>query len=168
MKKGLLIVIATILLFGFTNVSAMSKSDLEKKLTKAYTINGTTFQASDSDITKIKRYIKQNDISESDADYISKKVDEAIDVIEDSGVKSLNDLSKKYREKLVSICNDVSEHTAIKVTASKKSITIYNMDGTVFDEFDSEVVKKTGTTNIILITSVVSLLGVAFITRKQF
>ncbi len=168
MKKGLFIALVTFLVLGFNNVYAMSKNDLEEKLIKSYTINGTTFQASDSDITKIKRYIKQNDISESDADYISKKVDEAIDIIEESGVKSLNELTKKDREKLVSICNDVSEHTAIKVTASKKTITIYNMDGTIFDEFDSEVVKKTGTTNILLMTSVVSLIGVAFITRKKF
>lgn len=166
MKKVLLVVIATVMLF-VSNVFAMSKSDLEEKLTKAYTINGVTFQASDSDITKIKRYIKQNDISESDADYISKKVDEAVKVIDESGVTSLNRLPKKYREELVDICNDVTKHTDIKVTASKKSITIYNIDGTKFDEFDSEVIKKTGYSNFVVVTSVVSLLGVAFITRKK-
>lgn len=178
MKKGILVVIATVLLFGSNQVNAMSKSDLEDKLTKAYTINGATFQVSDSDANRIKRYLKQNDISRQDADEIAEAVDDAIKVIEKSGVTSLDKLPKKYREELVEICNDVSEKTAIKVTAYKKTITVYNIDGTKFDEFDSDVidedentskiVKKTGTSNIVILTSVVSLLGATLILRKEF
>jgi hypothetical protein len=161
--KNILFIVVAVILFGFNNVSAMSESELESKLTKAYVINGTTFQVDSSQKIQIERYLKQNEISSSDADKIAAKVDEAVKVIEASNAKSISALDKNTKNKLISIANDVSNTTSVKISVSDGAISVYNTDGTLFTKIEDSVVKQTNNNNIIIVTSLVSLVGIAFI-----
>ena len=66
MKKVMFLLVA--LFIGLVSVNAMTESELEAKLTKSYTVNGSTFKASDSQKVLIKRYLDQYEVSSSDAD----------------------------------------------------------------------------------------------------
>jgi hypothetical protein len=168
MKKGILFVIAAVVLFGFSNVYAMSESELQEKLTKAYTINGATFQANGSQIAQIERYLKENEISEADADVISAKVDEMVKVIEDSGATSISALKTTDTDKLTTILNDISDKTSVKLSVSNGTISVYNTDGTLFTKIEESVVKQTNNNNIIAISSLISLIGIAVVAKKFF
>ena len=56
MKKLFLMVIGVVALVS-TNVSAMSESELQAKLTKEYTINGASFKLDSSYVTQLERYL---------------------------------------------------------------------------------------------------------------
>ena len=165
MKKSIILVLAAFMLF-ITGVSAMSESELEAKLTAAYTINGTTFQVNAAQKSQIHEYLAKNDISESDCDYIASQVDEAIKVIDDSNVTSLKDLSQSYRNKLSTIASNISKNTAVKVTLSSNgTLTVYNTDGTVFTTI-STVIKNTSELGILYIAGAISILGALYFANK--
>ena len=98
MKKirNIVCLFVAMLLVGTLNVNAMSKDELKAKLTKAYTINGATFQATSDQKVEIERYLSQNNVSESDADYIASKIDEAVAIIERGDATSFEMKSKHY------------------------------------------------------------------------
>ena len=102
MKKirNIVCLFIAMLLVGTLNVNAMSKDELKAKLTKAYTINGATFQATSDQKVEIERYLSQNDVSESDADYIASKIDEAIAIIERGNANSFEKLTKAEKNEI--------------------------------------------------------------------
>ena len=102
-RKVLFLFVAVLL--TTVNVNAMSKSELETKLTKSYTVNGTTFKLSTGDANKVKSYLEQNEISETDCDYIAAQLDKAIEIVENSGVKDLSKLSSSSKNPIASIRN---------------------------------------------------------------
>lgn len=169
MKKSIFAVVVAVLLFGFSNVDAMSKSELQAKLTQTYVINGVEFKVNESQKAQIERYIATNDISEKDADFIAARAKDAVKVIEAAGVKSLDELDSASKSQLVSLINSVSEKTSVKVSvADNGDVKVYNLDGTLFTTVTKNVVKQTNNNNIIVLSSLVSLLGIAFVAKKFF
>lgn len=168
--KKLLLITLTCLLFVATGVKAMSEEDLLAKLTKSYDINGYTFTLSEDDKALAKRYLKENEVSSADADYIAKKVDEAISLMKNSGVKDFSDFSKlptSLKENLKSLVEDIASNTSVKATVKKGSVVIYNADGTVFAEM-TKLVKNTGSYENIIPTVAlfVSVLGIAIVVKN--
>ena len=153
MKKFFVTFLVVNVLLGVLSVSAMSESKLLEKLTAKYDINGTTFQLSSSDKVLAERYLNQNEVSSKDADYIASKIDEAIALMKDSGVKDFTNFSKlpaSLKNKLKKLVQDVASNTSVKATVSKGTIVIYNQDGTVFAEVGG-LVKNTGSSlNIVV------------------
>ena len=90
--KNILCLVLFVCLFSVVNVNAMSKEELKNKITKTYTINGVGFKLSAAKIAQAENYLDNNDITESDMDYISNKIDEAVSMIEGYGVTNLNQL----------------------------------------------------------------------------
>ena len=169
MKKirNIVCLFVAMLLVGTLNVNAMSKDELKAKLTKAYTINGATFQATCDQKAQIKRYLSQNDVSESDADYIASKIDEAIAIIERGNANSFEKLTKAEKNEIKALLKEVSNNTSVKVTAVKNGVKVYNLDGTVFTVATAYKVKYTDTYMIIALAGVVSIIGIAVIARKM-
>lgn len=158
MKKKILIILLAIFSLGVTNVSAMSKEELQDKITATYIINGAEFRLSASDIAQVERYLNQNEVSESDADYISAKIDEVVDLLEKGSAKSISDLTKEEKDQIIRILNDISEQTAIKLTISNGNIVVYNQDGTMFTTL-TNLVKQTGASNLYLALSLASIIS---------
>ena len=143
MKKirNIVCLFVAMLLVGTLNVNAMSKDELKAKLTKAYTINGTTFQATSDQKVEIERYLSQNNVSESDADYIASKIDEAVAIIERGDATSFEKLTKAEKNEIKALLTEVSNNTSVKVTAVKNGVKVYNLDGTVFTVATASKVK---------------------------
>ena len=169
MKKirNIVCLFVAMLLVGTLNVNAMSKDELKAKLTKAYTINGATVQATSDQKVEIERYLSQNDVSESDADYIASKIDEAIAIIERGNANSFEKLTKAEKNEIKALLTEVSNNTSVKVTAVKNGVKVYNLDGTVFTVVTVPKVKYTDTYMIIALAGVVSIIGIFVIARKM-
>ena len=172
MKRMLILALFLVGFFGaVTNASAMTKEELEKKLTQTYNINGTNFKVSDDNKVLLERYLNSYDVSSSDADYIANKVDEAVAIIKASGVKSVDELSTASKNQLKGLIADVSTNTSVKATVNNGNLVIYNPDGSsVFAEVN-KLVKQTGTVNssmdyIVTVSIGILLVGSLVVIRK--
>lgn len=167
MKKLFLMVIGVVALVS-TNVSAMSENELKAKLTKEYTINGATFKLDDSYVAQLERYLKENEISEKDADYIASKIDEAVKIVEAGNATSIKELTKSEKDKLKALAADVSEKTEVKITIAKGGvITVYNTDGTVFTKITDPIKYTNDNTGIIVASIAFIVLGGAILVKKN-
>lgn len=167
MKKLFLMVIGVVALLS-TNVNAMSESELKTKLTKEYTINGATFKLEDSYVTQLERYLKENEISEKDADYISSKIDEAVKIVEAGKATTIKELTKSEKDKLKALAAEVSEKTEVKVTIAKGGlVTVYNTDGTVFTKVSDPIQYTNDNTALIVALGALAVLGGAILVKKN-
>lgn len=163
MKKCGMILLAALVMFGFSvSADAMTEDELEAKLTATYDINGNEISLRDTEKVLVEQYLAKNEISESDASYIASKVDEAIAILRNANVTNLNDLSSADKNKLVALVSDISDNTAIKATVlSGGVLSIQNIDGTEFARVTKEAIRQTGASNILVITGIISLAGLA-------
>lgn len=167
MKKLFLMVIGVVALVS-TNVSAMSESELQAKLTKDYTINGATFKLEDSYVAQLERYLKENEISESDADYIASKIDEAVKIVEAGKATTIKELTKSEKDKLKALAADVSDKTEVKVTVEKGAVvTVYNTDGTVFTKVSDPIKYTNDNTVAIIALGALAVLGGIVLVKKN-
>ncbi len=166
MKKAFLTVLAATFLLGATNVSAMTEAKLKEKLTKEYKVNGETFKADADMVTLIERYLNDYEISADDADTISAAIDEAIKVVEEDGASSFSKLGSAAKDKVMAIVNKVSEETSVSVALTEDGkLTVYRPDGEVFAEV-TDLIKYTDNSAILMVAGIVSVLGIAVVTRK--
>jgi hypothetical protein len=169
MKKVMFLLVA--LFIGLVSVNAMTESELEAKLTKSYTVNGSTFKASDSQKVLIKRYLDQYEVSSSDADYISGKLDEAKNILQASGKGSFYDLSRADKDKIIALCADVSSNTSVKVTINKGKLVVY-VPGTNDVFYQTPVnpvngdIVQTNDNLTVAVAGIISVLGIAIAVRK--
>ncbi len=163
MKKFGVIAFLVVVMFGLsTNVSAMTESELQAKFTATYTVNGKEITLRDREKLLVEEYLIKNDVTPTDADYIAKKVDEALDIMRSSKVSDIRHLSSSEKRKLADLVVDISENTAVKATVLSGGIlSIQNLDGTEFAKITQDAIRQTGSNNMILITGVISLVGIA-------
>lgn len=167
MKKLFLMVIGVVALVS-TNVSAMSESELQAKLTKEYTINGASFKLDSSYVTQLERYLKENEISESDADYIASKIDEAVKIVEAGKATTVKELTKSEKDKLKALAADVSDKTEVKVRVEKGAVvTVYNTDGTVFTKVSDPIKYTNDNTVAIIALGALAVLGGIVLVKKN-
>lgn len=168
MKKLFLMVIGVVA-FMSMNVNAMTEKELQEKLTKEYTINGTSFKLDSSYVSQVERYLSENEVSSEDADYISSKIDEAVKIVEAGDAKDIKSLSTSEKDKLKNIASEISSDTDVKITVAKGGeVTVYNTDGTVFTKV-SEPIKYTNDNNALIISlSTVALLVGGLVLVKKF
>ena len=165
MKKTLILSAAALLLFT-PKVSAMTESELENKLKQEYTINGSTFKASDSQIAQIERYFKNNNVSESDCEYISKQLSEVVDIIKASGATKLSEVKGKYYDQIVAVASNISKNTSVKVTLSSNGVlSVYNIDGTLFTKV-TNVIKNTSAIELMYVAASISTVGAIYFANK--
>ena len=165
MRKLLTVVMATALFAGIANVNAMTESELQSKLTSTYTINGNKVSLTSSEKALVERYLKAEDISSTDADYIASKIDEAINILKNSGedVSNFKKLSASTKDKLKALVSDVSANTSVKATVVGGEVRIYDSNGKLFAEISS-LVKQTGASyTVAVIASIITILGAALV-----
>ena len=162
MKKIFLVSLIASLFFGINTVSAMSEADLQKKLTQSFTIAGQKVGVATDTKVLVERYLKENEVSSKDADYIASKIDEAIAILKAEGKTDFSKLSTSTKTKLKSLVSDISSNTSVKASVKKNALIIYNADGTVFAEV-SKLVKQTGreTSQIVALVSIAGVVVVA-------
>jgi len=163
MKKFGVIAFLAVVMFGLsTNVSAMTKSELQAKFTATYTVNGKEISLRDTEKVLVEEYLAKNDVTSTDADYIASKIDEALTIMRNANVSDIKSLPSSAKKQLVDLVTDISNNTAVKATVLSGGIlSIQNLDGTEFAKVTKDAIKQTGSNNIILITGVISLVGIA-------
>ena len=144
MKKICAVVIAVCLLFGISNVYAMSEAKLKSKLTQTITINGVQVSVDNETKVAIERYLNQFDVSSSDADYIAARVDKAVEILKEEGQTDFAKLSRTAKNKLKALVEEISANTSVKATVTNGSLVVYNPNnGSEFFEA-TKLVKHTG------------------------
>lgn len=171
MKKIILTVFAAVMLFGATNVNAMTENELKEKLTKSYEIDGEKMQVPASLVVELERYLKEYEISSEDADYIAKKFDEALKIAQDGKAKSFTDLTKDEKQKMIAIVSDISKETSVKATLTEGGkLTVFEEDGktvfTVITDKDNAIQNTNSSNAILAIASIISVLGIAVVVKN--
>lgn len=168
-RKVLFLFVAVLL--TTVNVNAMSKSELETKLTKSYTVNGTTFKLSTGDANKVKSYLEQNEISETDCDYIAAQLDKAIEIVKNSGVKDLSKLSTSSKNEIKALVNNVGANTAVPVSIKNGNLFVGYVDEPTKafynDKGDVKTDVKYTSGNIVLtVAASIAVIGIVAIAAK--
>ena len=168
-RKVLFLFVAVLL--TTVNVNAMSKSELETKLTKSYTVNGTTFKLSTGDANKVKSYLEQNEISETDCDYIAAQLDKAIEIVENSGVKDLSKLSTSSKNEIKALVNNVGANTAVPVSIKNGNLFVGYVDEPTKAFYNDKVnvktdVKYTSGNIVLTVAASIAVIGIVAIAAK--
>lgn len=168
-RKVLFLFVAVLL--TTVNVNAMSKSELETKLTKSYTVNGTTFKLSTGDANKVKSYLEQNEISETDCDYIAAQLDKAIEIVENSGVKDLSKLSTSSKNEIKVLVNNVGANTAVPVSIKNGNLFVGYVDEPTKAFYNDKVdvktdVKYTSGNIVLTVAASIAVIGIVAIAAK--
>lgn len=159
MKKTLtiaLLAIITIMALA-TGVNAATSSTLADELYA----KGSKYGMTSADKVKIERYLKENPVTDAQANEILAKADEAIAVMEKAGVTNYDKLTKAQKNEVKSIATEAAKIVDLKLVFNKKSVAIYNNDGKL--AYTGNVVNV-----VVLATTVVALVAVsAVVARKR-
>ena len=162
---GFLMVLISLIVIP--KVGAMSKDELLNKIKAGYTINGETVKVDSSYVTMAERYLNNNNISASDADYIAKKIDAGIAILQANNVTDPNKLSSSAKNEIKAVASDISNSTSVKVTIDKTNgLTVYNTDGTVFAAVEKDPLKYTDSTLYVAISLISLLVCGLFLYKK--
>lgn len=160
MKKVFMVLAVVASLFvGVKSASAMTEEKLKEVLTKTYTINGGEFKVKDEYVGYIDQYLNAYDISEEHCQYISDRIDEAIDIIKKSGKSDLKALSNSQKTDLRKLVEKISANTSVKATVEGNTLIVNKPDQSgVFARVDNAI-KQTGSeSNTIAIVAGISFL----------
>ena len=159
MKKTLtiaLLAIITIMALA-TGVNAATSSTLADELYA----KGSKYGMTSADKVKIERYLKENPVTDAQANEILTKADEAVAVMEKAGVTNYDKLTKAQKNEIKSVATEAAKIVDLKLVFNKKSVAIYNKDGKL--AYTGNVVNV-----VVLATTVVALVAVsAVVARKR-
>lgn len=152
-----------VLLLIVTNVNAATANEFVEYVTSAKTIAGQKVTlVSAAQKTEIERYLAQNKVSPENLDYLKGKFDEGIEIMNKAGVTDYTKLDKEAKDKLITLANEASEKTGIKITVqSNGTVSIYNLDGTLFTTTGA-VIKQTGSNNYVYLP-IIAIVAVAIV-----
>ena len=174
MKKILIISIVFIMLAAFasTTVKAVSASTLPEDL---YNL-GKEYKVTEADKARGERYIKDNPITDEQAEEIYAKAQEAVAILKEAGatdVKKLDtQLNADQRSRFKAICQEAADVFGVILVYKNGTVEIYK-DGKKIDVYtfaDEDKLSYTGNNvNIVLVVSVIALVSIttAFIVRKK-
>lgn len=159
MKKVFVVLAVVASLFvGVKSASAMTEAELKEVFSKTYTINGGEFKVKDSVLGYLDQYLNAYDVSEADCQYIADRVNEAVNIIKNSGKSKIEDFSKATKNDLKKLVEKISANTSVKATVEGKNVVVQKPDGSgVFAKIDDPI-KQTSSANTIAIVA-----GIAFL-----
>ncbi len=135
MKKVLktALIFILMLLVYTTVVNAATTEELVAYASKTFTIAGEKVKLSDGDVLKVKRFLSENPISESDGDTIIDKAEQIISIMNTEGVANPTKLSKAKKEQVLSIAQEAAAVTGATLTydSTNKVVTVYKNGKTI-------------------------------------
>ena len=169
MKKTLTVVILFVMLVSLlaTGVSAVSTDEM---IEKVYNM-AVPYGATSADKVKMERFFADNPITETQADQIIAKAEEAVAIMQAAGVTNVDDLTIDQKNQLKSIANEAASIVGVSLVFRAGNVEIYK-DGKLVETITSNngTLAYTGNTmNIVLVVSLVAIiaLGSAVIARKR-
>ena len=160
MKKLLTISILAVMLvlMTITGVNATTNDNLADTL---YNI-GSKYGMTKSDKVKIERYLADNPVTESDANAIVAKANEAAKIMDEAGVTDFSKLSEDKKAEIKSIANQAASIVGVTLTYKSGSVEIYK-DGKLIETVTNNNGKLayTGNNNIVLVVSSIAVIALA-------
>lgn len=169
MKKLGLILAAVIVLFSTKNVFAMTEAELTTKVKATYDINGNQLKVPEKYVNLYDDYVSQYELTSADCQYIADQIDMLVAAARKNGVTSIKELSTKCAEELRQACANVSANTGVKATVlsdGRVSVSKYNNPNEVFAIIGVHIATNTGSTNLIYIAGLITLLGASLLVYK--
>lgn len=171
MKRIIVVVLAVISLFvGLKTTNALSEEKLKEKMNQVFTVGNAKYKLTEDTKILLERYLNTYDLSETDAQYISDRYDEAVSIIQKAGNVDFKNLPTATKNELKALVEKVSANTSVKATVTKGSVVVYKPDGGVFAEV-TKPIKQTGSeTNTVAIVAslafLVTVAGAALVVRQ--
>ena len=122
MKKFFIVILSCLFIFSIDNAFAITKDELIKEIEEGYMINDSLFKLSEEDLKKVEGYIKNNDISEENLDFIMRKIDEIVIIIDRGNSTNLYELSEDEIKEINLIIDEMLDKTGIEI-ADRHALT---------------------------------------------
>ena len=115
-----------------------------------------------SDKVKIERYLADNPVTESKANAIVAKANEAAKIMDEAGVTDFSKLSEDKKAEIKSIANQAASIVGVTLTYKSGSVEIYK-DGKLIETVTNNNGKLayTGNNNIVLVVSSIAVIALA-------
>ena len=141
-----------------TGVNATTNDNLADTL---YNI-GSKYGMTKSDKVKIERYLADNPVTESEANAIVAKANEAAKIMDEAGVTDFSKLSEDKKAEIKSIANQAASIVGVTLTYKSGSVEIYK-DGKLIETVTNNNGKLayTGNNNIVLVVSSIAVIALA-------
>lgn len=113
-------------------------------ITKAHTVNGRTVQLSANQRQNLTQYLQNNPVTDSEADEIIAKLDEAKAKIDNSGATNLSQLNQSIKAEVVTLVKSAGAIAGldVQIDTANEIVTIKDLNGNViisatsYSEFD--------------------------------
>lgn len=166
MKKVLTISILAVMLvlMVVTGVNAANNDNLAETL---YNM-GAKYGMTKSDKVKIERYLADYPVTESEANAIVAKAEEAVKVMEDADVTDYTKLSKAQKDQLKSIANEAASIVNVTLVFKTKAVEVYK-NGKLIETVSNNNGKLayTGNNNIVLVVSSIAVIALASVVARK-
>ena len=161
MKKVLTIAILFVMvaMLATSVVNAATTSELVDKI---YSM-GEKYGLTSADKVRLERFLADNPVSEEEADQLIAKAEAAVKVMEDAGVKSVNDLTRAQKEQLKSIANEAADIVGVTLVFSPSKVEVYK-DGKLVETVtanDDKLAYTGNSINAVLVVSSVAIIALA-------
>lgn len=163
MKKTLIVsILMSIILFvGASVVSAATTETLADELY----VKGKKYGMTTADKVRIERYLSENPVTDEQANQIMSKADEAVAVMENSGVTNYNKLTQDKKSELKTIAKETADIVDAKLVFKSGSVEIYDANGKLIETVAQNNGKLAYTgnnsVNVVLTVSVIAMIALA-------
>lgn len=170
MKKTIKVAILILMLVAITitSVQATTSSELANKL---YTM-GKEYGVTSAHKVQMERYLSDNPVTETEANTIVSKANEAIDIMKKAGTKDVTKLSKANKERITTIANEVAGILGVTLKFQSNSVSVYK-DGKLIDKITATSTGKklayTGNNmyRILVVSSSIAIIALAIVCAKK-
>jgi len=165
MKKTLRILIILIVALWLT--TTLVKAETPSESLVSYIRGKQKKYISNADIVRIERYLKEYPITEEEAESLKQKIDVAISIVENSGVKDFKKISKTDKEKLKEIANEAATIINVNLVFKEDAVEIYKNGKRIESvQFDSHKLSYTGHEIYIVETLIIAIIALAIIANS--
>ncbi len=160
----LFVIVATL---ATTVVRATTASTLADDLYKV----GAKYGMTSAHKVKIERYVSDNNVTNSQAEQVMAKANEAVKIMEEAGTTDFNKLTAEQKNKIKTIANEAASIVGLTLTFKNGTVEIYK-DGKRIEALSLNSGKLAYTGNnvnlVLVVSSVVVALAAGFTIRKKF
>ena len=154
------------------SVNAYTNEDVISYVTRTHVVNGRKAQLPGTQRESLRKYLKENPVTDSEADEIIAKLDQAKALIDNSGATSLSQLSDSIKAEVVSLIKSAGSIAGlvVEVDTVNETVTIKDSKGNViigatsyseFNYYNSGKLVYTGNDNSVAIKTIVAIVAVA-------
>ena len=178
-RLSVALVFTALLTISCLSVSAASMDANKKKvldvLEASVTVDSKTVVLPADFVNQAKNYLRRDDVvlTEAQANTVAKEIDNAVTLVKDAGVTSLDKLSSADKSEILTSVKKAAEaaNLSVMINASGSTITIKDKAGNPVAQIGTSIIKKTGADSTALVTvtvlSAILLAGCVVIARKE-